>query len=86
MDDISKLIREAKPLYFARKRRQTQIRSGLAVLAVFLGISLFYPSAGPVAVYSYELADLDQVYAMMEGSAVADLGLPVDEYGLLTVG
>ena len=31
MDDISDLLKEAKPLYFARKRRRNQIKATLGM-------------------------------------------------------
>ena len=81
MDNISQLIKEAKPLYFARKKRRRQIKSGLAVIAVVLGLSWFYPQN---TVFYYD--DLDsEIYQTVNGSVIEDMGLPVDDLGLLMV-
>ena len=77
MDNISQLIKEAKPLYFTRKKRRRQIKSGLAVIAVDLGLSWFYPQSAEVYYY-----DLDsEVYQTGNGSVIEDMGLPVDDMG-----
>ena len=39
MEEISKLIREARPLYFARKRRRRVIK---AVVGGVAGLALFF--------------------------------------------
>ena len=81
MDNISQLIKEARPLYFARKKRRRQIKSGLAVIAVVLGLSRFYPQSAEVYYY-----DLDsEVYQTVNGSVIEDMGLPVDDMGFLMV-
>ena len=36
MDDISALIKEAKPLYFARKKRNNRIKAALCSLVLLL--------------------------------------------------
>ena len=83
MEDISSLIREAKPLYFARKKRNARIKAALAMLVVFAGIGHFY-SGGGEQVYEYYWNN--DLYAVNESSVIEDMGLPTDEYGLLMVG
>lgn len=82
MEDISALIKEAKPLYFARKRRNRIIKGAMGVIACFflINISLLKPQE--------ELYDswTQQLYITESGSVIEDMGLPVDEYGLLMVG
>ena len=82
MEDISALIREARPLYFSRKRRNNRIKAGLAVIACTMMISLFYPRS-----YTYGYTDewSEAIYMTENGSVIEDMGLPVDEYGLLMV-
>lgn len=80
MEDISQLIKEAKPLYFARKKRRRQIKTSLAVLTVVLGLGWFYPRSAEI------YYDLDsEVYQTVNGSVIEDMGLPVDDFGLLMV-
>lgn len=83
MEDISSLIKEAKPLYFARKKRNARIKTALAALVVFAGIGHFY-SGGGEQVYEYYWNN--DLYAVNESSVIEDMGLPTDEYGLLMVG
>jgi len=81
-DDISKLIKEAKPLYFARKRRHRIIKSTLGVVICAIGLHMYIPS--PNYLYNYDgLAK--EIYLTETGSIIEDIGLPVDEYGFLKV-
>lgn len=82
MENISALIREARPLYFSRKRRNNRIKVGLAVIACTAMISLFYPRN-----YTYSYTDewTETIHMTENGSIIEDMGLPVDEYGLLKV-
>ena len=83
MDDISALIREAKPLYFARKRRRNIIKSSLAVVAaLWIGIAAYNPVQPNYSFY------WDSGYFSVESSVsvIEEMGLPTDEYGLLMIG
>ena len=80
MTDISNLLKEAKPLYFARKRRNNTIKATLAMLICVLGISFLYPQQ-----VTYYGMDNEEIYATLYGSVIEDMGLPVDEYGLVMV-
>ena len=81
-DDISLLIKEAKPLYFARKRRNRVIKSTLVMMLCVLGLHIYNPSSD----YIYDYDGLsEQIYLTENGSIIEDMGLPVDEYGLLKV-
>ncbi len=84
MDDISALIREAKPLYQARKRRNRIIRTSLAFAAVLWIGTLAYKPMGSQN-YDYYW---DSGYFTTENvpSVIEDMGLPTDEYGLLMIG
>lgn len=82
MDDISKLLREAKPLYFARKRRNNRIKAALCMLVCIVGISSFYPRG---AAFNYDNLD-NEIAVTINGSVIQDMGLPTDDYGLLMVG
>lgn len=80
--DISKLIKEAKPLYFARKRRHRVIKSALGIVICAIGLHMYTPSVN----YSYDYDGLSEgIYLTENGSIIEDMGLPVDEYGLLKV-
>ena len=81
-EDISLLIKEAKPLYFARKRRNNVIKSAMAMLVCVLMLSWLSPRN-----YAYEYSDVwaSEIYLTENGSVIEDMGLPVDEYGLLAV-
>ncbi len=82
VDDISILIKEAKPLYFARKRRNRIIKSTLAVVVCVLGVQWFNSSANYL--YNYDGLS-DEIYLTENGSIIEDMGLPIDEFGLLEV-
>ena len=82
MDDISKLIQQAKPLYFARKRRRKMLGSASALIcSLFLVFMTSYKQ--DVAIYDVWM---EEVYSTANGSVIEDMGLPVDEYGLLWIG
>ncbi len=82
MDDISALIKEAKPLYFARKRRNNFIKCGVAVLFCAVMVNIFTTTS-----YTYVFNDewAQAVDSAAQGSVIADMGLPTDDYGLLMV-
>ena len=84
MQDISDLIKEAKPLYFARKKRNNRIKAGLATLACVFLVFAFIPQKQTSDLYYYW--DLGYVDSANSLSYVENLGLPVDDYGLLLVG
>jgi len=86
MDNISDLLREAKPLYFARKRRNNRIKAtlGMLVCAVMMG-SLWPQKYGSYVMLPDEAFE-NQVAQIEEGSVIEDMGLPVDDFGLLMVG
>lgn len=79
MENISNLLKEAKPLYFARKRRKNRIKTVLGMLVCVLMLGMFYPK-------NQVYYDVDgELYQMATGSVISDMGLPTDEYGLLMV-
>lgn len=84
MEDISKILREARPLYFARKRRRRIMVASASLAAVFAIIfNVVFVSSSNEPLY-----DLwsEEIYMTENGSVIEDMGLPVDEYGLLMVG
>ncbi len=83
MDDISLLIKEAKPLYFARKRRNNRIKVTLAMLVCTAMIGLFVPKQQ--VPFEYQDYWYSIISTTENGSVIADLGLPTDEFGLLDV-
>lgn len=82
MEDISTLIKEAKPLYFARKRRNNFIKCGVAVLFCAVMMNIFTTTS-----YTYVFNDewAQAVDSAAQGSVIAEMGLPTDDYGLLMV-
>ena len=84
MQDISDLIKEAKPLYHKRKKQRRIIKSALAGVACLFLVFVNMPN--------YRISDdfynpyVDFGYEIEGASYVEDLGLPVDDYGLLLVG
>lgn len=79
MDKISKLLKEAKPLYQERKRQARQIKSFLAILVCVVGISSYNHYS------SLEFNVEEEIFLAENGGYVEDLGLATDEYGLLKV-
>ena len=84
MDRLDELLSEAKPYYKTRKRnrRLMAIGSTLGAFVLVCGLTLqnFNQTKSPI--YDFWI---DEVYQAESGSVIEDLGLPVDEYGLLEV-
>lgn len=85
-DDISKLLKEAKPLYFVRKRRNNRLK---AIAAMFVGVAMlgsFYPKNNE-QFDSFGYYFMGSEVAVSENtSVIEEMGLPTDDYGLLMVG
>lgn len=82
MQDISDLLKEAKPLYFARKKRNNRIKSGVAALACCFLIFAAWPEKKSVEDFSFWNLGYTEIQTT---TYVENLGLPVDDYGLLQV-
>ena len=82
MDEISKLLQEAKPLYLARKRTRKRIK---AVLCTLVGVIMvgWVSYRQPAVVDTGDWVDYEQYTST--ASPAEEMGLPVDEYGLLMV-
>lgn len=84
MDRLDELLSEAKPYYKTRKRnrRLMAVGSTLGAFCMVFMISLhnFNQTQSPI----YDVW-MDEIYQTENGSVLEDLGLPVDEYGLLEV-
>ena len=83
MDEISKLLQEAKPLYLSRKRTRRRIRNTLCMLVCVAAIGLFTHRSSSI-VDNGEWVNYEQYIS--DVSPLEEMGLPVDEYGLLMVG
>ena len=83
MDDISKLLQEAKPLYFSRKQQRNRIKVGICTLVGVVMLSLFVPQKSSY-IDNGEWVDYEQYISQV--SPIEEMGLPVDEFGLLMVG
>lgn len=83
MDDISDLLKEAKPLYFRRKRIRNLTKAvGVLSIAAFLAMGAFQRAD----TYVYDFDNMSSTLSMLQnGSAIEDLGLPTDEYGFLRI-
>lgn len=87
MDEISKLLKEAKPLYFARKKRNERIKTTFAMLICVLMLGWFYPKTDNLEYnYDYLLTGMEVSVSDNSGSVIEEMGLPTDEFGLLLVG
>ena len=83
MQDISDLLKEAKPLYYARKRRNNIIKSSfVGVACLFLAV-FNYPKQQMSNSFCY--FDLGLAYETSDETFIESMGLPVDDYGLLLV-
>ena len=91
MDNFSVLLKEAKPLYFARKRRKRQLTVALPLAicsciaaACFVNVSSVDKAGEIDALYAsiYDSGQFDKMFASVD-SVIAEMGLPVDEFGLL---
>lgn len=83
MDDISDLLKEAKPLYFRRKRIRNLIKAaGVLSVIALLGLSSFHRADS----YIYDFDNMSTAISLLQnGSTIEDLGLPTDEYGFLKI-
>ena len=79
MDNISALLKEAKPLYKERKRQSRQIKSFLAVILCISWFSLYSQQNN----LNFNIEE--ELYLAENGGYIEDLGLETDEYGLLRV-
>ena len=82
MQCISDLIKEAKPLYFRRKRRNNAIKISGSLLTLGLLVFVFLPNSNRSSYSDYwDLGESEY----QQISAIEEMGLPVDDYGLLKV-
>ena len=83
MDEISDLLREAKPLYFRRKRIKNLTKAaGVLSIAAFLAFGAFQRTD----TYIYDFDNMSSTISLLQnGSAIENLGLPTDEYGFLRI-
>ena len=82
MENISDLIKEAKPLYFARKKRNNRIKAGFCCLGcLFLMVAIWPQKEILDASCYWDLNEIEE-----EETYVENFGFPVDDYGLLLVG
>lgn len=72
LENVSELIKEAKPLYFERKRKRVQT-------GIILGLFLLVMPIIPINSY------IQHENILSQDSILEYQGLPTDEYGLLMV-
>lgn len=81
-DEISELIKEAKPLYFKRKRFRRRIKITTSLFMFGLLLHAFNTPSGQ----SYFISDPEDPFLLVEDISVIEaMGFPTDEYGLLKV-
>ena len=87
MDDISNLIKEARPLYFTKKKRREQIKKVMLVAFIFLSTSMGV--LGGYTAKEVQIANqnktLEVDVATIENAYDDSSFYPVDEYGLIAV-
>jgi len=77
MDNISELLKEAKPLYLERKKHQALNKVAIGImLPILFGAMIFIGGN----IYSQREFSL-----LSSSSVLSEMGLPTDEYGLLKV-
>lgn len=90
MDDISKLLQEAKPLYFARKKRNNRIKTVVCMVFFAIGLNFAVSSYKPSYIGYGDnvlVSMLEQQISLTEQeSVIEEMGLPVDDYGFLMIG
>ncbi len=74
MDNISEILKEAKPLYFQRKRNRAITKK---VLSLLFPVILF------TGILGTNYYNDDSYIALSNVSVIEEMGLPVDDYGLL---
>ena len=84
MQDITALLQEAKPLYKRRKRnrRIAAVGSTLGAFCLVIGLSFNIMRQAKAPIYDLWADDINQT---QNGSVIEDMGLPVDENGLLWI-
>ena len=83
MQDISDLIKEAKPLYHKRKRRNKIITSCLTGMACLFLILVNIPKQSTSD--DFYNPYFDYGYDENQNTYVENFGLPVDDYGFILV-
>ena len=83
MDDISDLLKEAKPLYFKRKRIRNIMKSAGTMSVIVL---MFFSFLQNPDTYIYDFDNMsDTINTVQNGSIIEEIGLPIDEYGFLRI-
>ena len=84
-NDISDIIKEAKQLYFARKKRRKQMSAmGIMFVVAALVVLPFLNAENQPYIYNFSQMDED-INLTQTGSVIEDMGFPTDEYGLLRI-
>ena len=76
MENISEILKEAKPLYIKRKKEQAAAKYALCVMFTAFLVGSFTLNINS---FNEQVAN-----ANYEISIIEEMGLPVDEYGLLS--
>lgn len=88
MSDISQLLKEARPLYFKRKRQRRIIKNasvGGVCLGLLLAIFPMNTYKMQSDIYSYLYDDVLYESSYMTELETQDSFYPIDEYGLIQV-
>ncbi len=82
MDNISELLREAKPLYLKRKRRRNQMKAAFTLMVAAFMFFVSVPKHSHM-IDNGQWVNYEQYIPI--DSPIEEMGLPVDDYGLLMV-
>ena len=78
MDNISELLKEARPLYFKRKKRREILKNSMFIFVPIILCAL--------AILPFTFKKNDEMnYYTSSTSIVEQMGFPTDDYGLLKV-
>ena len=86
MEDISNLIKEARPLYFTKKKRREQIKKVMLVAFIFLSTTM--GALGGYTAKEVQIANqniIETNISTIENMDEDSSFYPVDEYGLIAV-
>ena len=77
MNDLSELLKEAKPLYFEKKRQRQRVQRALMSCAMVLTVGLSMCGGYMLRGDSVTIANVDDT--------AIESYFPLDDYGLITV-
>ena len=77
MDRVSQLLKEVKPYYMAKRKNTAKLKMACAIFTIML-------STAALGIVNFN-TDISDIIKYGNTLSAYDLGLPVDNYGLLMV-